>query len=372
MSSALFFVGCCNRPLGYVARPAGKGISAFRLDLETGAVEALGTTEGIDNPTFVEVAPDGVSLSAVSEVAGRNEGDITAYAIDYSRGALTYLAKQPTRGDGTAHNSHDGTGRFAAIANYAGLPATARPNQSIAVFPRAADGTLLPAIAEMRHHGTGPNSARQERPHAHCVRWTPDNRFLVVADLGIDRLVIYRFEATTGLVAPHGETLMPPGSGPRHFRFHPTLPFAYCVNELTCTVASLRFDAEAGTFEILAVEPTTPQPVANNSASAIDIAGGGRHLYVGNRGHDSVAGFAIDQTTGIARLLGTTPCGGRVPRDFAFDPSGRVLVVANQESDVIVLFRYEPETGALLLGQPVASGSPTAIAFHPRITEARS
>lgn len=368
MPSALFYVGCVNRPIGYVKNVAGKGISAFRLDLDTGAVQDLGITEGIDNPTFVDVARDGKSLSAVSEVAGWNEGDISAYAIDYDSGALTYLSKQPTRGDGPAHNSHDNTGRFAAIANYSGLPADARPNQSIAIYPRDADGTLHPPVAEMRHHGTGPNTERQERPHAHCVRWTPDNRFVVVADLGIDRLVTYRFDQTTGALVPHGETPMPPGSGPRHFRFHPSLPYAYVVNELTCTLASLAFDAQAGTFEILAIEPTTPEPVEGNSGSAIDIAAGGKHLYVGNRGHDSLAGFAIDQTTGIARRIGTTPCGGNVPRDFAFDPTGKVLVVANQESDRLSLFRYEAETGALTpLGASIPSGSPTAIAFHPQI-----
>jgi 6-phosphogluconolactonase len=368
MPSALFYVGCVNRPLGYVKNVAGKGISAFRLDLDTGAVDALGITEGIDNPTFVEVARDGISLSAVSEVAGWNEGDITAYAIDYDTAALTYLSKQPTRGDGPAHNSHDNTGRFAAIANYSGLPAEAKPNQSIAIYPRDSDGALRPPSAEARHHGTGPVADRQERPHAHCIRWTPDNRFVVVADLGIDRLVIYRFDENTGTLTPHGETVLPPASAPRHFRFHPSLPFAYLVNELSCTLASLAFDAQSGTFNILAIEPTTPEPVEGNSGSAIDIAAGGKHLYVGNRGHDSVAGFSIDQTTGIARLIGTTPCGGRVPRDFAFDPSGQVLVVANQESDLLTVFRYLPETGALApLGAPIPSGSPTAIAFHPHI-----
>lgn len=367
MPSALFYVGCCNRGPSYVRNPSGKGIAAFRLDLTTGAVEALGVTEGIDNPTFINVAPDGISLSAISEVSGWNEGDVTAYGIDYASGALTYLSKQPTRGDGTAHNSHDGTGRYAAIANYSGLPADARPNQSVVIYPRAADGTVLTLSDEVRHYGRGPDD-RQERPHAHCVRWTPDNRFVVVADLGIDKLVIYAFDATSGTLTPHGQTTMPPGSGPRHFRFHPSLPFAYCVNELTSTLATLAFDPEAGTLDILAIEPTTPQPVAGNSTSAIDIPQGGAHVFVGNRGDDSIAGFAIDPTTGMAQFIGTTPCGGKIPRDFAFDPSGTVLAVANQESNLVSLFRYAPDTGALTpVGTPIATGSPTVIAFHPKI-----
>jgi len=367
MPSALVYVGCCNRGPSYVRNPSGKGIAAFRLDLETGEAEALGVTEGIDNPTFLDVAPDGLSLSAISEVAGWNEGDITAYGIDYASGALAYLNKQPTRGDGTAHNSHDGTGRFVAIANYSGLPADARPNQSVVIYPRAEDSTVLTLSAEVRHYGRGPDD-RQERPHAHCVRWTPDNRFVVVADLGIDKLVIYAFDATTGTLTPHGETIMPPGSGPRHFRFHPSLPFAYCVNELTSTLATLAFDADAGTLEILDITPTTPQPVDGNSTSAIDIPLGGAHVFVGNRGDDSIAGFAIDPANGLAQFIGTTPCGGKIPRDFAFDPSGTVLAVANQESNLVSLFRYASATGALTpLGTPIATGSPTVIAFHPKI-----
>ena len=369
MSSALFYVGGINRGIGYVAKPVAKGIAAFRLDLDTGAVQPLGTTEGIDNPSFVEVSHGGKSLAAVSEVDGWNEGLVSGYAIDPATGALEYLSKQATRGDYTAHLGHDRSGRFVGIANYGGLPVTARPNSSIAIFSRGADGTLGSLVAEATHSGVGADPERQERPHAHCIAWTPDNRFVVVADLGIDRLVIYRFDETTGALSPHGELVLPPGSGPRHFKFHPTLPYAYLANELTCTLASLAFDAAEGSFTILAEEATlSPEGRAGSSCSAVAIAAGGRHIYVGNRVDDSVAGFAIDQASGIARLIGTTPCGGRIPRDFAFDPTGTVLAVANQESDRINLFRYAAETGALVpFGAPIPTGSPTAIAFHPVI-----
>jgi 6-phosphogluconolactonase len=373
MASALFYVGCCNRGLPYVAAAAGEGIAAFRLDLETGAAVALGVTERIDNPTFLEVSPDGVSLAAVTEMSGWNEGTITAYGVNRYTGALTYLSKQATRGDATCHVGHDRSGRFAASANYSGLPMTERPNRSFAIYPRAADGALGAAIAEATHLGTGPNRARQSRPHAHCVRWTPDNRFVVVADLGLDQLKIYRFDSQTGAVRPHGELALPPGSGPRHFVFHPSLPFAYCANELTCTLASLSFDAEEGSFALLDVTPTVPAAnFEGSSCSAIQIAAGGQHVYVGNRGHDSIAGFTIDQSTGIARPIGHTPAGGRVPRDFAFDPTGHVLAVANQDSDMITLFRYDADSGALdPWGDTISTGSPTAIAFHPNILGGR-
>lgn len=369
MSSALVFIGGVNRPIGYVAKAAGEGIAAFLVDLETGTARSLGVTGGIDNPTFVAVSPDGQSLLAVSEVAGWNEGTISAYVIDPNTGALTYLNKQPTRGDATCHLGFDHSGRYAASVNYAGLSMDAKPNRSVVVYPRHEDGSLGAPAAEMTHKGTGGDPKRQDRPHAHCVRWTRDNRFVIVADLGIDRLVIYRFDEKTGALTPHGEAKLPAGAGPRHFCFHPDLPVVYCANELDCTLATLAFDAEAGTLEVTDTLSTLPAGEGEGAAvSAIAIAKGGRHVFVGNRFHDSIARFEIDPKTGAARFLGTTPCGGRVPRDFAFDPSGEVLVVANQESDRLNLFRYRTETGGLdPFGDPIKTGSPTAVAFHPKL-----
>ena len=363
MAKALFFVGTCNRPLPYFATANGTGIAAFRLDVDTGVVEALGVTEGIDNPTFLSVAPDGKSLCATSEVLGWNEGLITAYAIDPSSGKLDYLSKQPTRGDIAAHLSYDGTGRFAASVNYTVLPTSARPNRSVVIYPRADDGALGPAIAEVTHEGSGKDAARQERSHAHCVRWTPDNRFVIVADLGIDKLVVYRFNAADGSLAAHAEIALPPGTGPRHFAFHPSGQWLYSVNELRSSVASFAFDAAAGALALLAIHATVPDSaLGHNHCSAIKVAPDGRHLVVGNRGHDSIGQFFIDQDTGIAALTGTTPCGGKTPRDLAFDPSGAILAVANQDSDTLAFFRYAG--GALVpVGQPLVTGTPTAIAF---------
>ncbi|WDR04505.1 lactonase family protein [Devosia rhodophyticola] len=369
MPEVLFYVGSCTRKLGYVAAPTGKGIACFRLDIESGEAAHLGVTEGIDNPTFVDVSPDGRTLIATSEVEGWNEGTISGYGINPTNGALEYLSKQPTLGDVTAHCSHDNSGRFVASANYSGLPITAKPNRSLAVYPRSSEGTLSAPVSHATHHGTGPNKQRQERPHAHCARWTPDNRFLIVTDLGLDRLIVYGFDNQTGGLSPHGEVVMPAGSGPRHFRFHPTLPFVYCANELDCTLTTLSFDAEAGTLSIVSVEPTLPNAnLPADSCSAIAIPKGGRHIFVGIRGDDSVARFEIDQTSGSTRFIGTTPCGGHVPRDFAFDPTGQILAVANQESDRINLFRYDHSDGGLSpLGAPIATGSPTGISFHPDV-----
>jgi 6-phosphogluconolactonase len=367
MPRNLIYVGGCNRALPYFATANAKGIACFEVDLETGAARTAGVTEGIDNPTFLAVAPDGKSLCATSEVLGWNEGVISAYAIDPATGALTYLCKQPTRGDIAAHLAYDGTGKFAASVNYSVLPMDARPNRSLAIYPRATDGSLGPVVAEAGYEGTGKDPARQERPHAHCVRWTPDNRFVVVADLGTDRLWVHAFDAASGKISSHGHAKLPAGSGPRHFAFHPSKPFAYSVNELGSTVASFAFDAGKGSFELLAVEHTVPAAaLGHNHCSAIKVAHDGKYLFVGNRGHDSIGCLAIDPATGIARLRTTTPSGGKTPRDIEFDPSGTVLAVANQDSDCISLFRYNGADGSLTgFGAPISTGTPTAISFYP-------
>ncbi len=267
------YVGGVNRGIGYVASLPPRVLppsTRSRYRSHRGA----GITEGIDNPTFVDVSPDGRSLAAVSEVDGWNEGLVSGYAIDPATGTLEYLSKQATRGDYTAHLGHDLFRPLRWHRHYGGLPVTAKPNKSIAIFSRAADGTLGTLVSEATHSGLGADPARQERPHAHCIRWTPDNKFVVVADLGIDRLVIYRFDPASGALTPHGETVLPPGSGPRHIQFHPTLPYAYLANELTCTLASLAFDATAGSFAILAENRRCRPRAAGSSCAAVAIAAG--------------------------------------------------------------------------------------------------
>lgn len=367
MPSALVYIGGVNRGIGYVANAAGEGIAAFEVDLETGAATAIGVTKGIDNPTFVAMAPDGARLVAVSEVDGWHEGLVTLYGVEPASGALRYINKQPTRGDYTCHAGFDPAGHFVGIANYGGQPVSERPNRSFVIY--ALDDELSPPRAEVSHEGQGPVAGRQSRPHAHCVRWSANGRFLVVSDLGVDRLMVYRFDAATGGLTLAHEVAMQPGAGPRHVQFHPTLPVLYCVNELNSTLATLAFDAESGALEHIAAASTLPEGGhVGNSCSALAVSMTGGHVYVGNRGHDSIACFAIDSSSGAARLGSITPSDGLVPRDIAFDPSGRVLAVANQESDEVVLFRADPVSGALTaLPHRIAVGSPTAISFHPKL-----
>ena len=362
MPRTLMFVGCCNRPLPYFATANGEGIAAFEFEEKTGRLSPLATTSGIDNPTYIVISPDGRTLYATSEVLGWNEGTITAYAIDSASGRLEYLNKQPTRGSIVAQASFDRTGRHLFAVNYGAGPMSQRPNQSVVVFPLLPDGQLGAPAAEAAHHGRGLDPTRQERPHPHCAVATPDNRFVVVTDLGLDRLFVYRFGNG---ITPHSEMMLPPGSGPRHLVFHPRLPRAYVVNELNSTVTSLAFDSLEGRLTVLATSSTTPDPtIGVNHCSEIRISKDGRWLYVGNRGHDTLSRFSVDQASGLTRLLGNIPSGGKTPRHFAFDPSGAFVAVANQDSDLVSVLAVDSMTGDLtILPHSAQTGAPTCVGF---------
>jgi 6-phosphogluconolactonase len=355
MSKSLLFTGGSNRKVGWLPHANSPGISCFSFDEETGAAELLSVTGGVDNPTFLSVSPDGRLLAATSEMPDWDEGIITLYRITGS--GLEYVNKQATRGDSTAHNSFHPTEPLIAIANYSGRPGA----KSVALFPV---GELLSlAASEVLHEGNvGPNE-RQDRPHPHCARWSPNWRFLVVPDLGLDTVFVYRLEG--GRLVHHGSVALPPGSGPRHIAFHPRLPFAYLANELASTVATLAWDAGSGTLSVVAVNPALGEPTGAYLASGILVTPNGRHALVGNRGERSSVGrLAIDAATGVATLIGNTPLDGW-PRDLVMSASGRIVAVSNQERERFDLFRYHPETGELTPLPSIAVGTPTCAVFVP-------
>ena len=362
--NTFLFVGCCNRPTPYYATSNGEGIASFAFDEETGLATPIAVKGGIDNPTFLSVDPTRNVLHANSEVFGWNEGTVSAYSIDPATGHLRYINKQPTRGSLSAHNSRDRKDRFLLVANYSDGPEDELPNKAFVVLPIRDDGSLEPGIADAVHIGSGPNPERQERPHPHSILATPDNRYLVVADLGLDLLISYRFDAATGEIARSGASALPPGSGPRHFVFHPNGRRAYVVNELASSVSSLTYDPDDGSFVVLHTEATVPEAVrAGNSCSEIRLGPGGNVLYVANRGHDSLAILALQEDGGMA-LVKTVPCGGQIPRHFAIDPSGSFLAVANQNSDRVSLFAIDRQTGDLTpTDRDIETGTPTCVAF---------
>jgi 6-phosphogluconolactonase len=242
---------------------------------------------------------------------------------------------------------------------------TEQPNQSVVVMPIRGDGGLDPATASAVHTGeTGPQMERQERPHTHAVIASLDNRFIIASDLGLDQLVVYRFDEGDGSIARIGDVALPPGSGPRHFVFHPSGDIIYAVNELNSTVASLSFDVTNGRAAVLAVASTEPAVASlDNRCSEIQMSPDGRFLFVGNRGNDNLSVFQLGDN-GALSLSTVFSSGGKTPRHFSFDPSGRFLAVANQDSNFISIFDINLQTREFLpMGVGVPTGTPTHVCF---------
>jgi 6-phosphogluconolactonase len=365
MSRLTCFVGCLNRETPYFQGARGKGIAILSFDDETGALDQVGDYGGVDNPTYLTVHQERGLVFATSEVFEWNEGDVTALRHDPAAQRLVYLSKQPTLGNIAAYASIDRGGRFVLVANYGWGDVAERPGQSVAVFPIREDGGLGPAVASVAHRGTGPNPDRQERAHAHSVLMTPDNRHAVVADLGTDRMVVYRFDAQTGALAPAGHFALPPGSGPRHFAFHPNGRLAFVIAELGSRILSLRFDPADAAFSLADDVPAVPEAeAAHNHCADLHVAPDGRFVYGSNRGHDSIVIVAVDEASGRLRVVGHQKTGGETPRNFALSPSGRHLLVANQNGDSVVVFARDRDSGLLReTGHRLALGTPMCIKF---------
>jgi len=364
------FVGSLTRETGYFKHAHGEGISVLDFDETTGGLSLRHRIGGIDNPTFLALGRDGRHFYATSEVFGWNEGTITAYRIAQD-GSLGYINKQATLGSIAAHCSLDQTGRFAFAANYAHEPWNGYgpdvPGQAVAVFPLGTDGRLGAAISHVAHQGTGPVPFRQTWPHPHCVVASPDNRFVIVTDLGTDRLHSYRFD--DGRLSSQDAPLplaLGPGAGPRHFIFAPEGDHAYVINELNGTVAHLAYDAPSGGFEVRQVVSTLPTAFTGlNNCADLHLSPDGRFLYGSNRGHNSIAIFAVDPHSGDLSPAGHVPTGGDWPRSFALSVTGRFLLVANQDSDSLTIFLRDEQIGGLEQIGAFAIGTPMAISVHP-------
>lgn len=331
--------------VGTYTSGASKGIYLYRLDLSDGSLKHAGTTAGVVNPSYLTLEPGGRFLYAVNEVedfGGAKSGAVSAFAVEAKTGALRLLNQSASKGGAPCYVTTAETGRFVLVANYSG--------GNVAVLPVQADGSLGEAVDVEQGAGTGPNRKRQEAPHAHCVLLDPANKFAYSCDLGTDKVMVYRFDAAGGGLSPNSPPSFSakPGAGPRHLAFHPGGRFVYVLNELNSTVAALAHDAERGTLRELQTVSTLPAGFSRaNTGADIHLTPDGRFLYASNRGHDSIAGFAVNPQTGRLRPAGHTPTSGRTPRNFVIDPSGRFLLVANQKSDNVVTFGLNPRTGAL-------------------------
>ncbi len=333
---------------------ASKGIYTLDLDLASGALTPAGVPTAAANPSFLALHPSGRFLYAVNEVGdfgGAKTGAVSAFAVDPTTGGLTLLNQQASGGDGPCHLSLDAEGRHVLVANYDG--------GSVAVLPIGADGRLGAATSIVKHRGSGPNKERQEAPHAHSIDLDAAGRFALVSDLGTDRVLVYRFDPARGTLTPNAPAAarLAPGSGPRHFTLHPDGRHGYAIDELKSTVTAFTYDGTNGTLEEIQTVPTLPAGFTGaNDTAEVAVSPDGKFLYGSNRGHDSLAIFAIDAETGRLTLVGHQPTLGKTPRHFAIDPTGSYLLVANQDSGSIVVFRIDRASGRL-----TAVGSPASV-----------
>jgi 6-phosphogluconolactonase len=356
----------CLVYLGTYTGPKSKGIYVGRLDVGSGRLSRPELAAETENPTFLAVHPSLPALYAAERplLYAANEvrnGTVSAYSVNRENGKLTLLNRQSSRGDGPCHLSVDRLGQNVLVANYGG--------GNIAVLPVGRDGRLGEATAFMQHEGSSVNKPRQEKAHAHWIDAAPNGGFALVCDLGLDKVMIYQFDPAKGALMANEPAFatVKPGSGPRHLAFHPDGRFAYVINEMSNTVTAFAYDAQRGALQELQTVPTLPAAFEGRSTTAeIEVHPSGRFLYGSNRGHDSIAVFAIDPVTGKLTAVEHHPSQGKMPRNFAVDRTGRWLLAANQDSDNVVVFRIDPQTGRLTAtGQAVAVGKPVCVKFIP-------
>jgi 6-phosphogluconolactonase len=328
-----------------------KGIYVSILS-ESGRLSAPELAVETSNPSFLAVHPSGRFLYAVNE---DDDGSASAFSIDDASHRLRLLNRTSSKGAGPCYISLDRTGRHLLIANYGG--------GSVTVIPVNADGTIAPASAFVKHPG--------DSAHAHSIDVDSSNRHAIAADLGLDRVFVYRFDPLKGMLGSDPSFVsLDPGAGPRHVALHPLGRFAYVLNELTLTITALSYDPERGALSAIRTVSSLPEGVAvtkDFSGAEILIHPGGRFLYASNRGHDTIGVFAISESDGTLHPVEHVSTGGKTPRGFGIDPSGKYLLAGNQDSDTVVVFQIDSSTGRLTpTGQKVEVGSPVAVSFVTR------
>jgi 6-phosphogluconolactonase len=350
--------------VGTYTDKGSKGIYAYRFDANSGRLTPLGVVAETTNPSFLAIDPTNRYLYAVNEVPkyrDDNSGAVSAFAIDNKTGKLLFLNQVASQGADPCYISFDNTGKFALVANYTG--------GNVAVFPVQANGHIGDPSAFIQHVGHGVNKERQEGPHAHWIETTPDNRFAIASDLGLDELLVYRFSEKTGSLTPNDPPYakLDPGVGPRHLAFHPNGKLAYVVNELQNTITTFSYDGQAGRLLKQNSVSTLPKDFSgSNTTAEIHVHPSGNFLFASNRGHDSIAAFSIDSQTGALTLVDYYPTQGKEPRNFEIDPTGNVLLVANQNSNNIVVFRIDQKNGRLTnTGSTVTVPSPVSLTLIP-------
>jgi 6-phosphogluconolactonase len=373
LAASLFFCALCTRAQSnpakyfvyvgtYTAKTQSKGIYLFEFSPDTGKLTSQGLAGETPDPSWVAVHPSGKYLYAANE-SGKDSA-VSAFSIDPKTGKLTFLNKLPALGEDPCYLSFDKTGKFLFVANYT--------SGNVVVFPILTNGNLGEHTALLTDQGAlGPNKEHQDGPHAHWIEPSTHNHFVEVSDLGLDRVLIYKFDETNGSLtrgepADNFSAVLSPGTGPRHVAFAPDGKFMYVLGELASTVTVFAHEAQ-NTFRSLQVISALPKGfTGRNDAAEIAILPNGKFLYTSNRGHDSIAVFSIDPAKGTLTQVADTQTGGKEPRHFSIDPTGHFLLAENENSDTIVEFRIDSANGKLTpTGEVVKTPSPICIAYLP-------
>lgn len=332
-----------NQLRGYVGtytKGGSEGVYTFVLDLNEEKIKDVKPVAKLDNPTYVTVSNDNQYLYAVTKAGGK--GGAVAYSIDQETGELTKLNELLTEGSSPCHVSVTRNNETLVNAYY--------HRGTLESFRLNDDGSLKEFVSVKAHSGSGPNPDRQEKPHVHYTGFTPDEKYVVVCDLGTDQVVTYG--VSNSELRDANTLTVRPGSGPRHIEFHPNGKYAYVMTELSNEVIVLQYNSENGSFEELQTIPTLPSDFTENSqGSAIHVSADGRFVYAGNRGHNTIAVFKVDENNGTLSFVEYASSEGDWPRDFEIDPTGQYIVGSNQESGNLVLYRRDQETGKLTVLQ---------------------
>jgi 6-phosphogluconolactonase len=345
----LVFVGTYTLPIlfgtGSVLMGKGEGIYVYQMDQVSGALEFSSKITCVANPSFLAFDPKQRFLYAVNELKifeDKPTGTISAFSVDSETGKLKFLNTKPTQGTDPCHVTVDKNGRYALVANFM--------SGSVCVLPILKDGSLGDATDFVQHHGSSVNPERQAGPHAHAAILDEENRYVLVPDLGMDRIMIYKYDPHHGKLEPNDEPWIQvkAGSGPRHLAFIPNGRHAYLTNELDSTLVAFAYDKKNGKLKEIQTVPALPKDFSGESTCAdIHVSPSGTFVYASNRGHNSIVVYKINQRTGELTYVGHESTQGNTPRNFAIDPTGRFLLAANQNTDTIVTFRIHDETGRL-------------------------
>jgi len=353
----------CLVYLGTYTGPKSKGIYVSRLDRAKGVLSVPELAAETKSPSFLAIHPNGKFLYAVGEVAdfgGKKAGSISAFSIDRKSGKLTALNQQTSGGDGPCYLVVDRTGKYVLAANYGGGSVTAVALKD--------DGSLGDVTAFIQHTGSSVNQQRQKEPHGHSINVDPGNRFAVAADLGLDKLIVYKLDNKTGKLEANDppSTSVKAGAGPRHFAFHPKGASAYVINELDCTVTAFEWDGKKGTLketQTISTLPPGEEVKRGLSTAEVQVHPSGKFVYGSNRGHDTIVVYAIENG-GKLKYVENEATGGKTPRNFGIDPSGKYLLAANQGSDSVVVFSIDEKTGALTsTGNRIEAPTPVCVKF---------